>query len=606
LVKPSYFNLNAGLKISLGKSKETTTQNVNRNLPICDISLVELECDSLGSTLKLMQFWNNFDPTFKRTVEVFNGTTLINPTTSSPQFLSQNYGNIPFYTGINSNLIGASFSAIMKIFDTNGNMVCSKNISFTVPQCSPQPLSCDFAIDLENAICDGTTITYNAIGSWANLNPGSIIDLEAKDQSGSPITITVVPAFPITITAANSTGNTSNTISIPASYNGSQISITMKITEPTTGFVKTCGFLDVFTPVCEPQTSDCNWEYTVSCDPKNNGIKINVTSIWNNMPVGSNLNYSLISQNGGSPIPFTFLPNNLPQTIGGNGTSSHTLFINSSYSNTPVVFKMEIDDGNGALICNKGKDFILPSCIFKICELIENNSYCQDGTNIINFTFNWANYSNFSNYSIYAEITDTSNNNIVTYPLIPLGSASGSIAKSQIIPSQYAGSTIYVKIKICETANGGNKNCCLSFIKIDIPKCCINCFDIDLESADINPNIVANDFPVNGWFNSKPVKKLIFQLEYFNCNDLNGAPIIIPDNFEFSKNSVINGSAVNLIGSLTGDRSNMIVKSFPPSTTGVNFNLLIDNYTNKRVVNFRIKLTTFFMDGTYCESYLSK
>jgi len=603
-LNPSYFNLNAGVIFKVGGNSNS---NPNRSPSICGISFAELECDASNMTLQLSQFWSNFNPNFTRVVEVYNGATLINPTTSSPQALSQNYGNIPFYTPINGNLIGVSLTAIIKIFDTNGNMVCTKDISFIVPQCSPPPISCDFVLDVENAICDGSKIVYNTTSSWANLNLGSIINFEAKDQFGNPVPMSVLPVLPITITAANTTGNASHSVRIPSSYDGVPISILMKITEPSTGFVKTCGLLDVFTPVCEPETSVCDMEYTITCDPKNKGIKINVTSSWSNMPAGSLLKYELFSLVNGTSVPFTSSPNNLPQPISLNGNSSHTLYINSSFSGIPMTFSMQIIDANGNVICQKGKDIKLPSCIYEKCELVEREASCNNEQPYMEFSVDWDNYTNFSNYSIYLDAKDESGSPVAwfnaAFPPFQLTSSSGSASFNMNLMSQYAGQTITITSKICETLSNGVKDCCYSKLEIKIPKCCEICSDLDVEHEP-NPNqTFFQDFTVTGYVNSTTkITKVVAQLESISFSDRAG--IVVPSNFEFRQGSYMNTVTSTLIGSLNNNRSNLLFQEFSPPTNTVNFNFLIDNYINKRVMHYKIKLTIFKIDGTYCERFV--
>lgn len=609
IFSPSYFNVNAGLSFSFGG-----TQSTNRNLPICDISLVELECTDTSTTLQLSLFWNNFSPNFTRTVEVFDGNTLINPTSSTPNALSQSYGNIPFYTSIPSNLIGSNLSADIKIFDTNGNVVCSKSINFTVPQCSPQPPSCDFNLDIENVSCDANLINYNAIGNWANLNSGSIIDIVAADQSGNVINLGVTPnPFPITITATNTSGSLNNTVvSIPSSYNGTPISIMLKITQPTTGYEKLCGFADLFTPLCVPTSTICDWEYEATCDSVNNGIKIDVTSSWSSAPVGSTLRYKLINLNGGANIPFTFSPNNLPQNIAASGSSSHTLYINSSFSGAQAVFKMEIIDGNGNVLCNEGMDIKLPSCVFKTCEPKEISTKCENGNVIIDFEVPWTNFNQFANLYVFADIYDSNNPaNIIQSLSRPLTGVNGTAQFYNIsLPQQYSGTTIYIQTRICKMGEPAQKCDCLKKLIIDIPNCCEICSDLDIEDTTSINQTFFQDFTIRGFINStEPIIKVVAQLESIGFDNRVG--IVSPTNFEFRLGSYMdngiasNGTQSNIMGSTSGGRSNLLVHDFIAPTLAVNFNLLVDNYNKKKIMYYKVKLTIFKQDGTYCERFLT-
>ncbi len=613
---PSYLNLNFGLAFKLDGIDKTSNENqasINRNLPICDISFVELECSATNPILQLSMFWSGFDPNFTRTVEIFNGSTLINPTNSSPQALSQNYGNIPFYSPITSNLIGVSLDATIKIFDTNGNVVCTKSINFTVPQCSPQPPSCTFDLDINNAICDSNTITYNTTGAWSNLTIGSIIEIEAKTQSGSIIPISVLPSNLINVTAANTTGNTSNTVSIPSSFNGTPISILMKISEPTTGFEKFCGMSDLMIPECEPLSTDCDWEYTITCDPKNNGIKIHVSSTWNNVPAGSTLRYKLVDLNGGANIPFTSTPNNLPQSITTNGSSSHTFYINSSFSGAQASFKMEIVDANEVVLCRNGVDMKIPKCIFKSCEPELISASCINDIPTINFSVPWANFNQFANLFVFADIYD-SNQTLIQSLSRPLTTINGTAQFNNIsLPPQYAGTTIYIQTRICKIGEPA-KNCdCLKKLIIDVPICCDICDGISI-TDNTDPNQKGE-----GWLfkllwsiapiTTTPVDKISLTLESFGANNSTPNQVLPSPNFEISGAGILTPTIAynaNPIGSLNGKRSNFWVIDFSPNPfTGGDLVTVIERYDRKTLKNYRIKVTLYKTDGTYCIQYLN-
>lgn len=498
VVKPAHFNLNAGIKFNLGGKKIDTQENVensNLNPSFCRLQFVRTECNNSSTTLILSSNWSGFSTNFTQAVEVYNGNTLLNPSTANnPQTLSQNYGN-QLFTIPTSVSIGTNLRAKLKIFDTNGNIVCESLINFSVPPCSVQS-TCDFQVDVANVICNFGSVTYNTTSSWSNVTTGSTINIFAY-ANGNQIPIINVPNnLPITVNNTNNSSTAAHSVTISSSYIGQSIVLIMKITDPTTGAVKSCGGADLFLPECNNE--DC--EITAEAQPCNTNGKtvVNFTSNWINYlnPIGYNLNITLFDSNN-TPIN-TFIPNN----------------------------------GN------------------------------------------------------------------------PIGSVAGT-RTFQVDLTPYAGTTIYAILKICK--NGNPKDCCEKHIKIDIPKCCIDCFDIELENTTYNTNITGNTFPITGYFNSKEVKKVAFQLEEITCNNLAGAPITNVSNIEFSKQSLINGGSGTLIGSLStnSDRSNMIIKDLPPSTTAVNFSLLLDNFTNKKLVKYRIKVTAFFADGTYCESYLN-
>lgn len=618
VVKPSYFNLNAGIKLSFGGKKTTSKDDknsANLNPSICRLQFVKAECDVVLPVMTLSSNWSGFNIGFTQAVEVYDGNTLLNPSVI-PQVLSQNYGNQLFNIPV-SVPIGTNLTAKLKIYDLNGNVVCESVISFLAPQCSPQPPSCNFDLDIENATCDSNTIIYNTTSSWANLNIGSIISLVAKDQSGTPIQVTAIPSFPITINASNTSGSISNSISIPSSYNGTPISILLKITEPTTGYEKLCGFLDSFIPNCQPSTTICNWTYKATCDPINKGIKIDVTSSWSNVPTGSTLNYKLINLNGGASIPFTFSPNNLPQPLVNNGSSTHRLYINSNFSGTQAVLKMEIVDSNGVVLCNNGIDITLPSCVFETCELVEIEATCINEQPNMRFSVDWNNYSNFSNYSIYLDAKDENGNQVAwfnsAFPPFNLTASSGSKVYSMNLMSQYAGTTITINSKICETASNGIKHCCESTIKIKIPKCCEVCSDIIVEDTTNRDEPNGQIFHIKGNINpvssgSSPIKKIVIQLESISF-DNRVTPGTTAPNYEFKRGWFGNNTgsfSPNITGSLLGNRSNLLIVDINATTaTNLSFILNIDNYLNKRVMSYSIKLTIFKQDGTYCEKFLT-
>jgi len=168
--------------------------------------------------------------------------------------------------------------------------------------------------------------------------------------------------------------------------------------------------------------------------------------------------------------------------------------------------------------------------------------------------------------------------------------------------SNYEGQTITARLNVC---NPSRKDCCEKAITLEIPKCCWDCDSIDTFTNTSAANQVGNQYVVEAnMTTSKDVTKVVVVLDYFRAKDLPGR-IVVPVNFEFLSTSRINTNQVNLMGSLTGFRSTLLQYDFVPTTRTVNFNLLIDNYYQKEMLQYRIKVTTYFDDGTYCDRFFN-
>ncbi len=619
-IKPSYFNLNAGLNFSFGGNNLNETENntsISRNLPFCDIAFEELECNTSTKVLKFTMFWSGYNPSYTRVVEIYNGTTLINPATATPQILSQNTGTVPFYVPIQSNLIGANLTATIKIFDLNNNLVCSSPVplNFTVPNCSPQPPLCNFDLDIENVICNGNTITYSATSSWSNLMIGSSVDLIVVDQSGNAISpITVAPnSFPISITSANATGSMSNTISIPYSYNSIPINIFLQFEDPTTGAINQCSFADFFTPNCEP-TSCGNFEITdaISCNNKSGNQEIFITTNYNNVPAGSILNYTLLDANNQT---IGYGSSSFPINISGTGSYNDMISVLPNVTG-PVTIKMEINDANGVPMCVKELSINLNGCSYKSCVPKLINTECINGTPQITFELPWANFPLFNGYSIYADVYDTqtpgpSGTPIASIPAYPITGVNGLQTFTISIPSQYEGTTVYIFTRICE--HGGIKNCCPGKLEVVVPECCDDCSKIKIQNnTNHNQNgdaILKNfglDFNISN--SGTPIKKILITLESFGANNSTNSLVEPIPNFEISGVGIMTGTGLagNPIGSFssTGNRrSNLWQLDFSASPfTGISQLLVyVEKYDRKIIKNYQLKFTIFRTDGSICE-----
>lgn len=615
-IKPSYFNLNAGLNFSFGGSNLNQTEDntsISRNIPFCDIAFEELECNTTTKVLKLTMFWSGYNPSFTRIVEIYDGSTLINPATVTPQILSQNTGTVPFYTPIQSNLIGANLTAIIKVFDLNNNQVCTKQINFTVPNCSPQSPYCEFNLDLQNATTDGNTISYNATNNWSNLNVGSIISFVVVDQNGNTISpVTISPSlFPLTITSANSTSSINYSISIPYSYNGTSINFMLQIDDSVTGALSYCSFADYFTPNVE-NVGCGNFEITeaISCNIKSGNQEIFITTNYYNIPQGSILNYTLLDANnqtigyGGSSFPIN---------ISGTGSYNDMISVLPNVTG-PVTIKMEINDVNGVVICEKVLNITLNGCSYKSCTPINPNTECINGTPQITFEVPWANFPLFNGYSIYADVYDTNtpNANLITsIPAYPLTGVNGSQTFTVSIPSQYEGTTVYINTRICE--HGGIKDCCPGKLEVDVPECCEDCSRIKIQN-NTNHNqkgeAILKNFGLN--FNivntGTSIKQILITLESFGANNSTNSLVEPIPNFEISGVGVMVGSGLagNPIGSFssTGNRrSNLWQLDFSANPFSGTSQLLVyvEKYDRKIIKNYQLKFTIFRTDGSICE-----
>ncbi len=356
-------------------------------------------------------------------------------------------------------------------------------------------------------------------------------------------------------------------------------------------------------PDCQ-YVATCGWDYTVGCNSTTNANKITISNTWGNVPAGSTLNFTVLDPLS-NPITYTSNPNNLPQSISGNGTATHELFV-SGYSGMTLGLKMEILDSSGNIICSQTTDILMSPCNFRECGIEKNIAKCENGNVYVDFSIDWANYTNFSQYAIYIEILDN-NNSPIPHNFLPytLTGISGSGSYNMFLPSQYAGTTITVQSRICEL--GGIKSCCYKRLQIEIPVCCEVCTDVVIKD-------VTNPQPTNGQNMflmgnitsplSNPITKVIAQLESYSANNISGITLPNP-NFEFQSTSQINGSLASFIGSLTGDRGNMLVQNISPSSGNVNYKLPVDGNTNKLLTHYSVKFTIFRQDGTYCEKTIN-
>ncbi len=136
---------------------------------------------------------------------------------------------------------------------------------------------------------------------------------------------------------------------------------------------------------------------------------------------------------------------------------------------------------------------------------------------------------------------------------------------------------------------------------------CTDCNNINITQEPISPFA----FYKQGMITStggKQIKQVTAQLVSFSAFTIHLLPVIAPiPNFEFCHPSLTvkstigtATSAVNMPFSLTGNRSNIVISTCPPSTI-MPYKLYIKDDVNKAILSYRIKFTIFFVDGSYCE-----
>lgn len=142
---------------------------------------------------------------------------------------------------------------------------------------------------------------------------------------------------------------------------------------------------------------------------------------------------------------------------------------------------------------------------------------------------------------------------------------------------------------------------------------CVDCNNVKQKdlSSSLFPFDVKGNFTVVG----SPIKYVTAQLINIYANNSLGSTLKPIPNFEFTSISPFTLSTISPSGpsvpvlmpfSLTGQRSNIVVSTFPLPSTTVNYNLRIRPNTNFNIKYYRIKFTLFFANGTYCEKTITK
>lgn len=113
---------------------------------------------------------------------------------------------------------------------------------------------------------------------------------------------------------------------------------------------------------------------------------------------------------------------------------------------------------------------------------------------------------------------------------------------------------------------------------------------------------------ISGASSSNPMVKVSAELVSYSASRMPNTNYPPVPNFEFTSFSKFNGSPVSLPFSLTGLRSNFIIKDFsnsPITASSFPYYFVIDNMHKKILKTYKIKLMLYFADGTYCESYIT-
>ncbi|PHR70436.1 MAG: hypothetical protein COA67_08275 [Lutibacter sp.] len=496
------FNITAGIKFSFGGNPDKDVEeNVNRNLPICIINFDSIECRGPNQIIRLTSTWFGQNATDIIDVKIFNGSTLV----SSGNLISNNNrplgaasGLFPHALSI-SGYAGSILRAEITINGINGVLACSSpSNDYESPICPIDP--CNFQIDPTNFTCDMNFVTFNATSSWTNVLAGTIINISAYQ------------------------GNTN--------------------------------------------------------------------------------------------IPLNISPNNSPFTVSGTGTANHNITISNSYVGQPITIVMRMTDpSTGQVTSCGGLDLTVPPCTTETCDLVEIEGSCRNGQLYMEFSVDWANYTNFTNYSIYLDAVDQNGSPVTgfnaAFPPSVLTAPSGSQPFNMNLMQLYAGQTITITSKICETASNGVKHCCTNVIKIAIPECCENCDSISIID-NTDPNQKGEGFFRSLWtisnITSAPVTKISLVLESFGANNSTTAQVIPQPNFEIQGAGIITPTIThnaNPIGSLNGRRSNFWIIDFSPNPfTGGDLVTIIERYDRKILKNYRIRATLYKTDGTRCVQYL--
>jgi len=273
---------------------------------------------------------------------------------------------------------------------------------------------------------------------------------------------------------------------------------------------------------------------------------------------------------------------------------------------------MEILDSNGNVICSQATDLLMPECNFKTCEPKIISAKCENGNVTIDFEVPWTNFNQFDNLFVCAYLY-ASNVNLIQSLSRPLTGINGTASFNTIsLPQQYAGTTINIQTRICKIGEPVQKCDCLKKLTVEIPKCCEICDGISIvDNTNVNQKgegwlfkILWHIAPIT----TGSVDKIIITLESFGANNSTPNPILPAPNFEIEGAGILTPSipySANPIGSLNSNRSNIWVIDFPSNAfTGGDLATVIGRYDSKVLKHYRLKITLFKTDGTYCEQYL--
>ncbi|MFD1061940.1 outer membrane beta-barrel protein [Winogradskyella litorisediminis] len=609
-VKTSSIGINAGIKINLGGSSKDKDEPDSVFPPFCEIVFNNVNCKYTTPYASLTVNWSGYNPNFAKLIEVYDtnnnivNTSIVGNNTA----LGGSAGSFTGSATLNGHA-NSTLTAVFKVMDyATGNIVCtSPVITFQVPPCIA-PYTCDFEIDPNNYSCDSNGITYSGVVTWSNAISGSTIDILATNQNANSVPLIVNPNnLPIQLTTANGnlSGTASYSITIPNTYSGNQITLISRISNPNTGFARSCGGADVLVPTCVP-SKDCelNIDQTAFTCDANTVTFTGVTTSWANHLVGSTI--TLEATQNGVTVPVTSTVNFPYVTTATTGNISYDITIPNSYGNSNINISVTLTDPTTGQPFSCGIiNLAVPQCPpVKSCGIDAEPQSClfNNGKTELNFVASLNNYNNPSTHTASVEIRDL-NNTVINIPITNNNNnlnANGKLNLSGDF-SNYTGESLIV-IVVFRDSKG--TIICSQKITFDIPMCCIDCDGVVINNTT-PPNQVGNQFVVDAVVNAPTdIEKIVVKLDYTKVKDIPNTRLVTPVNFEFLSTSRIDNNPVQLTGSLSGFRSTMIIQDISPLKQSVPLKLLIDNYYNKEMIQYRIKVTVHMVDGQFCEQYI--
>ncbi len=216
---------------------------------------------------------------------------------------------------------------------------------------------------------------------------------------------------------------------------------------------------------------------------------------------------------------------------------------------------------------------------------------------------------------IFPQPTIPFNNYILSStPLNAIPGASGSMNYDFYLSGAlYSGHTINIESKICIDPDNPGDECCsqrTSFVAPNDCKKCDTCTSVTLSKW---PNAIAdfgNKTSLSGFITSSgpAIAKIVATLDYITNRKIISTAIAPNPNFEFCFPSSFNSNPAIFPFSLAtaNARGNIIVSNYSIPVSGVLYRFFIDNRVSKNLYQYKIKLTIFFNDGTYCQKWITE